>query len=129
MVLPIELNVVKGGVYPDPKEVDFGILTTPDHVRRVAISLLNSAPTPIAILDVAPSLPDSLMRIEFEKGLVIPAGVEEPAALVLGYSGKTPGRVSGKVRPGLERDLSPRDHHSTAGTHSSAGAGCQMGYS
>lgn len=41
MVVPIELQVSRGGVDPRPSEVDFGVLTSPLERRQASISLFN----------------------------------------------------------------------------------------
>lgn len=41
MVVPVELDVCRGGVDPTPTEVDFGVLTSPSERRQASVSLFN----------------------------------------------------------------------------------------
>ena len=41
MVVPVELQVSRGGVDPSPSEVDFGVLTSPSERRQASVSLFN----------------------------------------------------------------------------------------
>lgn len=41
MVVPIDVTVVNGGVYPEPREVDFGTLTDAAEARELVVSLIN----------------------------------------------------------------------------------------
>mmetsp|Transcript_28777 Transcript_28777/g.37158 ORF Transcript_28777/g.37158 Transcript_28777/m.37158 type:complete len:2600 (+) Transcript_28777:19-7818(+) len=97
MVLPVELQVLKGGLHPTPKTFDFGILTSPEERRVVSVSLLNSGSSPVELLDAIPSMHDPSLSIEFTKGLVIPAGISAESVVHLYYSGASPGPTQGKV--------------------------------
>lgn len=46
MVVPVELEVIQGGLHPSPKEFDFGILTSPTVARRTSRCL----PLPLSLL-------------------------------------------------------------------------------
>lgn len=41
MVVPIDLTVVRGGVYAEPRDIDFGTLTKPDERREISVALYN----------------------------------------------------------------------------------------
>lgn len=97
MVLPVELEVLQGGLHPTPKEFDFGILTSPKEQRVVPISLLNSGDEPVALTGVSPENHEDKISVIFQQGVVIPPGEVVPNVVRLIYSGEIPGKVAGRV--------------------------------
>ncbi|CAN0035045.1 unnamed protein product, partial [Choristocarpus tenellus] len=41
MVVPVYLEVVRGGLHPFPAKVDFGVLTDPNERRKASVALHN----------------------------------------------------------------------------------------
>jgi len=97
MVLPVELEVLEGGLHPTPKEFDFGILTSPKERRSVPISLMNLGVEPVALTGVSPDNPYDNITASFVQGIVIPPGESVKNVVELQYSGDVPGPVSGRV--------------------------------
>jgi hypothetical protein len=75
MVVPVDLNVIEGGLHVEPKHVDFGCITNAEQVRymhhvvnssnltsynrSLAIKLTNHGVEPISIVEVGLGSPDS----------------------------------------------------------------------
>jgi len=97
LVLAVELLVLAGGLHPHPKDVDFGVLTSPDERRSVAVSLLNSGNAAVALLEAGPASDDPHLHVAYAPGAVVQAGDTLEGALVLTYAGALPGNVHGKV--------------------------------
>ena len=97
LVLAVELLVLAGGLHPHPKDVDFGVLTSPDERRSVAVSLLNSGNAAVSLLEAGPASDDPHLHVAYAPGAVVKAGATLEGALVLTYAGALPGNVHGKV--------------------------------
>ena len=96
LVVPVEVNVMKGGVHRWPDLLDFETLTSSSEKRELNISVLNSTPNPLLVTDVAISSPDPSLRINLKRGTVLQANSEAVIATAV-YSGKTQGRFAGKL--------------------------------
>jgi hypothetical protein len=63
IVIPVELNVMDGGLHVTPQNINFGILTNIHDVSVVNVTLFNSGNKPIEILEMLPATPDSNLQI------------------------------------------------------------------
>ncbi len=98
LVIPVELNVMKGGLHFLPEEIVFDTMIVPGQKKDVPIGLLNSTPNPIAIVEVSSATPaDPQLKLSFRKGTVVGAGSERVIAAAT-YTGTREGTFSGKIQ-------------------------------
>jgi hypothetical protein len=95
IVIPVDLQVLEGGLRAVDALIDFGIITQSNVQKSVELKLANSGSTDVRIIDIAPAAPDAQLAVEMRAG-VVRAGMEEVVA-VLVYNGGKPGKVSNKV--------------------------------
>ena len=96
LIIPVELNVIKGGVHRWPDLLDFETVTSKHEKRELNITVLNSTPNPVSVTDVVLSSPDPLLQVVIKRGIVLQPNSESVVATVL-YSGKTEGQFSGQL--------------------------------
>jgi len=96
LIIPVELNVIKGGVHRWPDLLDFETVTSKHEKRELNITVLNSTPNPVSVTDVVLSSPDPLLQVVMKRGIVLQPNSESVVATVL-YSGKTEGQFSGQL--------------------------------
>jgi len=97
LVIPIELNVIKGGIHRIPDVLDFETITSAKGRAERRLSLLNSTPNPVAILEVVLSTPDPLLQIIFKRGSVVLAPNSEEGVATVVYMGKSEGNFVGTL--------------------------------
>ncbi|KAK3278976.1 hypothetical protein CYMTET_13119 [Cymbomonas tetramitiformis] len=96
IIMPVDIHAIKGGIYRNPEEIDFGTLTTVDERQYRTISLLNSGSSAIAVVDAHPAILDPSLLVSFIRGVVLPPGEETEVATVT-YVGSVQGRVASKL--------------------------------
>ena len=96
LVVPVEVQVIKGGVHRWPDLLDFKTLTSSKEKQERQITVLNATPKPLAVTDVVLSSADALLQIVSKRGIVLQPNSEAVVATVF-YSGKTEGTFAGKL--------------------------------
>jgi hypothetical protein len=82
LIVPVDIHAIKGGLFRDPEEIDFGTLTDPKQMQSVAIRLLNSGLRSVAVMDVHPATLEPALQLLFKRGTVLLPGVETYVATV-----------------------------------------------
>jgi hypothetical protein len=95
IVLPVEMHVVEGGVYPAVEQLNFGVLTTLHEKKRLQLAVFNSWSSSITVLDVVAANTDPQLQILLNRdNLVIPPGnTVETVIGVVEYTALSAGRV------------------------------------
>eukprot|EP00741_Cyanophora_paradoxa_P023033 tig00021534_g22243.t1 len=96
LIIQVDINVVKGGLLPFPEELDFGTLISSSEKRALSLSLLNSSPLSISVLDVYPLVTDSHLQIDFQRDIVLSPNIESEVIVAI-WSGRHEGIFSGKL--------------------------------
>ena len=88
--VPVQFDSAHGGVFRSPDQIDFGIATRRLDRLRQTVTLFNSGPEPVRVMDVAIRPADPSLRIKYTKGYILPPYTEVPM-IQLVYSGKLEG--------------------------------------
>ena len=98
IVIPVDIQVLEGGLHASPETVDFGVLTREGEFSRVELKLLNSGSRPLEVLEILPVTPDaSLQIVTSPHHHVIPNGTEVVVASLLYTCPLSSGKVSGTL--------------------------------
>ncbi|KAK2170432.1 hypothetical protein LSH36_3g30072 [Paralvinella palmiformis] len=91
LVLPVEVEVSSApGIYSPLEMLDFGILRTQDEPKTLRLSLLNSGPKPVYIMNITVHPPNPAVSIEF-RPTQLKSDVLHPAAVALiSFNGDSP---------------------------------------
>jgi len=88
---------VKGGVYANLDEIDFGTLTSPRDHQRVPLAVINVGQVPVEVINVAAVGSDPALGIMFKQGMVLNANTEKAVAHVT-FTGAKQGKFAGRLR-------------------------------
>ncbi|GAQ79817.1 hypothetical protein KFL_000390050 [Klebsormidium nitens] len=100
LVIPVEVEVVHGGLFTHASEFDFGTLTVLGERRELPIVVTNLGEKPVDVFDIYLEPGNdgvSISGFEWEKGVVVPPGAEQVVAQV-SFSGAG-GSESGSQEP------------------------------
>ena len=65
IVIPVDLQVLEGGLHATPDLINFGILTTSNDVGEVDLYLLNSGTKTVEVIDIVPVQADPNLQLTF----------------------------------------------------------------
>ena len=65
IVIPVDVQVLEGGLYSTPEAIDFGVLMNPGDVSEVQLLLMNSGSKIVEVTDIVPVEPDLDLAISF----------------------------------------------------------------
>jgi hypothetical protein len=99
IVLPVEMQVLEGGVYVLGDSVDFGLLTSVAEQRSMELRLLSSCSSDLLVVDVVAVDPDPQLQIQLVENPVIRSKDEHSPSkvAVLTYTAANPGKVQNKL--------------------------------
>ena len=98
IVIPVDIQVLEGGLHASPEMVDFGVLTREGEVSRVELKLVNSNSGPLEVLTILSIDPDeSLDIVTSLHHKAIPNGTEVVVASLLYTCPPSSGKVSGTL--------------------------------
>jgi hypothetical protein len=98
IVIPVELQVLEGGLHASPEFIDFGVLTRAGDMSTVDLKLMNSGLRSVEIVEIVPIMPDPhLQIIGYAKNRIIENGTEVVVASLAYSSALSSGKVSNKL--------------------------------
>jgi hypothetical protein len=95
IVIPVDLQVLEGGLRPVDNFIDFGVLTASSAKKTAELKLVNSGSSDVTIINVVPATPDPQLTIDLIQP-TIQAGAEITVA-TLTYTGAKTGKFSNKI--------------------------------
>lgn len=101
LVIPVEVEVVHGGLFTHASEFDFGTLTVLGERRELPIVVTNLGEKPVDVFDVYIEPGNdgvSISGFEWEKGAIVPPGAEQVVARV-SFSGAGGSESGGRELP------------------------------
>jgi hypothetical protein len=72
IVLPIDMTVLEGGLFPTPEIVDFGLIQNLRETKTVPFYILNGGSKPLQIQDILPVNPDPNLLITIQNRTLQP---------------------------------------------------------
>ena len=101
IVLPVELQVLEGGVHCTHDLIDFGLLTAVAEQKTMQLRLLNSGLSNLQVLQILPADPDPHLQIQLMPNPIVysATGDNPDPCLVatLTYTASNPGKVVNKL--------------------------------
>lgn len=98
IVIPVELQVLEGGLHASPEFIDFGVLTRAGDMSTVDLKLMNSGSRSVEIVEIVPIMPDPHLQIfGHANNRVIENGTEVVVASLAYSSALSSGKVSNKL--------------------------------
>lgn len=72
IVLPIDMTVLEGGLFPTPEIVDFGLIQSLQEIKTIPFYILNGGSKPLQIQNILPVNPDQNLQITIQNWTLQP---------------------------------------------------------
>ena len=100
IVIPVDLQVLEGGLHATPEVINFGILTKSNDVSKVDLYLMNSGTNAVEVVEIVPIQPDSTLVISYtqpSQDRILLEGTDTKIATLIYKSSSASMKISNKI--------------------------------